>query len=502
MISVVYCTREHNPKHTEHLKKMAGHPKVEVIEYINNGIPLTKAYNELLEKAKYDIVVFCHDDIEVETTQFAKKLKRHYDSSDYGILGVAGTKELHESGQWWANAGAMFGRVWHTHEGKKSLSKYSEDLGNNIEEVIVVDGVFFSVMKSRLKMKFDNNVNGFHFYDIDFCFHNYLEGVKVGVHTNIKINHMSIGMTNEQWEKNRQTFVSKFEADLPVRIQPTISYDEKTPKPKFSPKLTVIIPTKGNVDLLKGCINSIIEKTTYENIEVLIADTGSEVSEIKEVESYIDEVSNTLPIRLIKYDYYNFAKINNDVVNNHIDSETKLLLFCNNDIELINDAITTMVYQYTKNIGRVGTIGARLHFGDNKIQHAGICLYFRVSTKNLMLSHLGLKTSNYPKNQPDVKEVIGNTGAFLMVDKELFLDVGGFDEQFVECFEDVDLNLKMIERGRTNLFVNNAVCYHYESSTRKKDDNKLNKEREDLNQLMPKIQNNMFRYQKYIIPIR
>jgi hypothetical protein len=58
MISIVYCTREHNQKHIDHLKKMAGHPKVQVIEYINNGVSLTKAYNELLEQAEYDIVVF------------------------------------------------------------------------------------------------------------------------------------------------------------------------------------------------------------------------------------------------------------------------------------------------------------------------------------------------------------------------------------------------------------------------------------------------------------
>lgn len=218
MISIVYCTREHNQKHLDHLKKMAGHPKVEVIEYINNGVSLTKAYNELMNKTKFDVVVFCHDDIEIQTKQFAKKLLKHYDDTDYGILGVAGTKTLPENGRWWSDVKQMYGRVWHTHQGKKYLSKYSDDLGKDIEEVVIVDGVFFSVKKSRMKVAFDESVEGFHFYDLTFCLQNYLKGVKIGVHTDISINHMSIGETNEQWEENRVIFAEKYKSNLPVKI--------------------------------------------------------------------------------------------------------------------------------------------------------------------------------------------------------------------------------------------------------------------------------------------
>jgi glycosyltransferase involved in cell wall biosynthesis len=227
MISVVYCTREHNQGHLDHIKKMAGHPKVEVLEYVNNGESLTKCYNEFLDKTKFDIVVFLHDDITIKTKQFAKKLKRHYDKTDYGILGVAGTKNLPESGRWWDNMRTVYGKVWHTHEGKEFLSSYSEDQGTKLEEVVMVDGVFFSVMKSRLKTRFDEAVEGFHFYDVDFCLRNHLEGVKVGVHTNIIINHMSIGETNEQWEENRVLFVEKYKDNLPLKINKVFKPNHK-----------------------------------------------------------------------------------------------------------------------------------------------------------------------------------------------------------------------------------------------------------------------------------
>ncbi len=228
MISVVYCTREHKPEHIEHLKKMCGNPNVEVIEYINNGEGLTNFYQKALDEAKYNIIVFCHDDIIIETKQVANKIKKLFDKNpEYGILGVAGTKYMAKSGKWWEDKKKMYGRVKHTHNGKSWLSSYSSDLGSNIEEVITVDGVFFSVHRDRLKEGFDLDVNGFHFYDVDFCFRNYLSGVKIGVHTNVRINHMSIGVTNDEWEENRKIFSEKYEKNLPVKIDRVFNGNER-----------------------------------------------------------------------------------------------------------------------------------------------------------------------------------------------------------------------------------------------------------------------------------
>lgn len=228
MVSVVYCTREHNEEHSKHIHKMFGHPKVEVIEYINKGEGLTKFYNKGLKEAKYDIVVFLHDDIIIETKQVATKLVKLYENNpEYGVLGVAGSKYMAETGKWWENPKKMYGRVSHTHEGKTWLSAYSKDLDNDIEEVVNVDGVFFSVHKKRVKVDFDETVKGFHFYDVDFSFRNYLSGVKVGVHTNVRINHMSIGVTNDEWEQNRIEFSEKFKDNLPANVKRVIRPNEK-----------------------------------------------------------------------------------------------------------------------------------------------------------------------------------------------------------------------------------------------------------------------------------
>ena len=239
MITVVYCTKEPNQDHIDHIIKSSGlRNNIQVIEIINNsdskspfytgGESLTKAYNRGLEQAKNDVVVFCHDDINIETKQWGNKLLKQFERNpEYAIIGVAGSKNMPVSGKWWENPKQMYGRVKHTKDGKSWLSAYSDDLGQELEEVVNIDGVFFSVHKSRIKQGFNESVKGFHFYDVTFSFENYLSGVKVGVSTLIKINHHSIGITNDEWEKNRIEFANKFAPNLPANIKRVLRKGEK-----------------------------------------------------------------------------------------------------------------------------------------------------------------------------------------------------------------------------------------------------------------------------------
>ena len=219
MITIAYSTRESKPEFTEYLKKSSGFKKLEVIEKVNNGEKsLAQVYNEVLSESKTDIVVFCHDDIYFDTNSWYNKLLKHFEKSDFGILGMAGTTQMPSSGMWWEDRRKMVGIVNHESDGKKWESKYSESLGNSIIETVVVDGLFIAIDKRKIKKNFNENFKGFHFYDIPFCFENHIEGVKVGVITNIRITHRSIGQTNEQWEENRKLFESKYTKNLPVKL--------------------------------------------------------------------------------------------------------------------------------------------------------------------------------------------------------------------------------------------------------------------------------------------
>jgi hypothetical protein len=220
MITVGYSTRKHNPEFIEYLKISSGVKNIEVIEKINTGNKsLSQTYNEILSESKNDIVVLCHDDIYFDSKKWGEKILKQFQKTNYGILGVAGTTLLPESGQWWEDPSKMVGIVNHENEGKKWESRYSEDIGIKIQKTVIVDGLFIGINKTRIKKTFDENVKGFHFYDVDFCFNNFLEKVEVGVVFNIRITHKSIGQTNEQWDKNRKIFSENFKNNLPSKIK-------------------------------------------------------------------------------------------------------------------------------------------------------------------------------------------------------------------------------------------------------------------------------------------
>jgi glycosyltransferase involved in cell wall biosynthesis len=120
-----------------------------------------------------------------------------------------------KSGMWWEDRSKMYGIVNHESEGKKWESKYSSSLGDKLKDVVVVDGLFICLSKSRIKKRFDETVEGFHFYDVNFSFQNFLEGVQIGVMFDIRVTHKSIGMTNEKWERNRIQFSERYSNELP-----------------------------------------------------------------------------------------------------------------------------------------------------------------------------------------------------------------------------------------------------------------------------------------------
>ena len=220
MITIGYSTRKIDQSYVDYIKKTCGNKGVQVIPVENNGeFSLTQVYHKILNEAENDIVVFCHDDLKFDTTGWMYKIESHFKKNpDYGIIGLAGSKYMPISGRWWEIQSTMFGIVNHESEGKKWESKYSKEIGNKLEPTIIVDGLFFAINKKNTTETFDESVEGFHFYDIDFCFRNYLKNVKIGVCTDIRVTHLSVGQTNEQWEINRTIFSEKFAEQLPVDI--------------------------------------------------------------------------------------------------------------------------------------------------------------------------------------------------------------------------------------------------------------------------------------------
>ena len=488
MITIIYSTHKnenYNNKFRQHLLQSSGLKDIQILEYINhNQYSLSELYNRGISESENDIIVCCHNDIKLENG-WGKKLLNDFDKNpDYGIIGKAGSCYFPESGIYWEKMHqTMVGQVYHHPEGRKKwLNTYSSKLPYLIP-VVTIDGLFISFNKLKVKNQFDETIGKFHFYDHLFCIPNYLDGVKIGVTSSFEITHESVGQPNQEFFESKDKFILKWGKKLPLDLKPEKIYvPEIKEKPiKNIGKVAIIIPTKSKLDLLLPCIESFYEHCNENLFEIFISDTGSSEEEKNEIKNFISFKQN---IKLIEYDYYNFAKINNDVVKNHLTDSHEFILFCNNDIKVCNNAIYGMLKIFKEN-KKVGTVGARLHFKDNTIQHGGITML--INGNNILgVTHNNL--GSYYGDSISKKTILGSTGALLMIKKIVFEQSGYFNENYINCFEDVELNLKTNLLGYSNVYDGNIVAYHYESSTRNEDEDNIKKLMSDYhNNLLPFI---------------
>jgi GT2 family glycosyltransferase len=506
MITIVYSTHKdesYNNKFRQHLLQTVGLEDVQILEFVNhNEFSLASLYNKGISESKYDIVVCCHNDVKLEK-KWGKKLLQDFENNpDYGIIGKAGSCYFPESGIYWERmTETMVGQVYHhPKDSHKWVNKYSPKLPFLVP-VVTIDGLFISFNKTKCNHTFDESIGKFHFYDHSFCVPNYLSGVKIGVTSSFEITHESVGQPNQEFFESKTKFLEKWGNKLPLDLKPKSVYaPEIKERPiKKSQKVAVIIPTKGKTNLLFQCLNSFIENIKSQNYHIFIADTGSNENELNEIKNFINTNSDNVGITLVQYDYYNFAKINNDVVLNHISEDFDFLLFCNNDIKLLNNVITDMLSVFNQN-NNVGTVGARLHYENCTVQHDGILFYIKQNNP-LQITHWGLR--NYYNYTTNVKEVIGNTGALLMIRKNVFLKIGLFNENYTACFEDVELNLKCLTSGLKNYLSGNSVALHFESQTRNEDPNDLpNLNNDYRNHLFPYLQENFDKIKRHVMVLQ
>jgi len=499
MITIIYSTHkdeQYNNKFKQHLQQTVGVDGVQILEYQNNNqYSLAQVYNSGITESIYDIVVCCHNDIKLEKDWGKKLIDDFINNPEFAIIGKAGSCYFPESGVYWEKLQqTMVGQVYHHPDGyKKWLNTYSPKLPFLIP-VVSIDGLFISFNKTKIKHKFDETIGKFHFYDHPFCLSNYLDGIKLGVTSSFEITHQSVGQPNQEFFDSKEVFLKKFKKNLPLDLKPEKIHIPNTQlkKIKKTPKVSIIIPTKNKFNLVKDCVESFYEYCDKNLFELIVADTGSNDDEKNLIREFLSNFNNT---KLIEYDYYNFSKINNDVVKNHVGEETDYLLFCNNDIKIINNVIQYMVNVFEEN-PLTGTVGARLHFKDNTIQHDGIMVFYMEKKNYLGVTHSNL--GNYYNFQTGVREVVGNTAALMMIRKNTFLKCEMYNENYTECLEDVELNLKCITLGYKN-YMSNAVSYHYESQTRNEDDGRVERFNNDYKNLLgPFMIKNLQKLTKYI----
>jgi hypothetical protein len=225
-IAIVYCTREKSGESTvfiDHLKETCGCSCHVFAIHNPDGVSISKIYGDIItsDDVKDNIVVFIHDDIEFLRKGWGKEVLRLFNEhDDYAVIGVAGSAQFDARGAWW-NYDKKFGQVLHRNEGKSWLTAFSPLLDKDLQEVVVIDGLFMAIHKEKVNVNFSRELDGFDFYDIDFCLSNHFSKdwkYKIGVTTNIRLAHNSVGKLKESWYKNREITNQKFGKYYPIDI--------------------------------------------------------------------------------------------------------------------------------------------------------------------------------------------------------------------------------------------------------------------------------------------
>jgi len=243
------------------------------------------------------------------------------------------------------------------------------------------------------------------------------------------------------------------------------------PIPTPQPLVSLLIPTRDGFDILSKCIRSILEKTTYTNYEIIVLDNETTCPKTL---AYFEKLKQYDNIKVLSYPYaFNYSAINNFGVKY---AQGEIIGLINNDVEVISPNWLDEMVSYAIR-PKIGAVGAMLYYSNDNIQHAGVVLGIGGVAGH---SHKYFKreSNGYFSRLKIVQNYSAVTGACLVVEKKLYEEVGGLDEQNLKvAFNDVDFCLKLLEKGYRNVWTPYAELYHHESISRGAEDSPEKQER-------------------------
>jgi GT2 family glycosyltransferase len=228
--------------------------------------------------------------------------------------------------------------------------------------------------------------------------------------------------------------------------------------PDPAPLASIIIPTRNGQKLVRQCIESIKDKTTYAPYEILLVDNGSDE---RASLAYFHALRDAGTVRLLVDPRpFNFSRLNNEAA---AEARGEFLVFLNNDVEVITpDWLSELVSHAQR--PAIGAVGARLWYPNDTIQHAGLVLVAGLAAH----AHHGKRRGDhgYFSRASIIQSLSAVTAACVCMRKAVFEEIGGFDETLAVAFNDVDLCLRIQAAGYRNLYTPFAELYHHESATR------------------------------------
>jgi GT2 family glycosyltransferase len=227
-----------------------------------------------------------------------------------------------------------------------------------------------------------------------------------------------------------------------------------------SPSVDLIIPTRDGLAVLKPCIDSILAKTSYPNYKIIIADNGSELAETHD---YFALIAKDPRVSIIEYPgEFNYSAINNFAVSK---GSSDYVALVNNDIEVIGgDWLSQMMGWACQD--KIGIVGAKLLFGNGKVQHAGVTIGLGNAAGHIHRLENG-DAPGYQLRCLATQNMMAVTAACLITPRKLFEDLNGLDEvAFKVAYNDIDYCLRVESKGYQIIWTPEAILHHHESVSR------------------------------------
>lgn len=244
-------------------------------------------------------------------------------------------------------------------------------------------------------------------------------------------------------------------------------------RPAPAPRVSILVPTRNGLDVLRTCLESVLALTTYPDYELVVIDNGSDDPATLD---YLAEVGRRdARVRVLRDDRpFNYSALNNAAARQ---TDGEFLVLLNNDIEVITpDWLDEMVSLAAQD--GVGAVGARLLYGDGRLQHGGVILLGPQGIAGHAHKFLPRESAGYMSRALLLQSFSAVTAACLVVRRAHFDAVGGLDEQHLAvAFNDVDFCLKLRAAGLRNVWTPHAELYHHESVSRGADDTPAKAER-------------------------
>lgn len=263
----------------------------------------------------------------------------------------------------------------------------------------------------------------------------------------------------------QEHFARKNIAATPEFLPEISAFRIRYERPVDLPMVSIIIPTRNGLHILRKCIESIFAKTTYKNYEILIVDNGSDEQDILD---YFDQLRMKYAnVRVLNDDGpFNYSALNNRAAQ---EARGDIIALMNNDVEVISNNWLAEMVSLALQPG-VGAVGAKLLYPNNTIQHAGVILGIG-GIAGHSHKYFSSDSHGYFCRLSLAQEYAAVTAACLVVGRPIFNEAGGLEQQHLTvAYNDVDFCLRLRELGYRNIWTPHAVLYHHESLSRGQED--------------------------------